>query len=300
MPGIVLPEGEDECDAYKRWRQRQDDEEAEAQRAAVDDDQREGGVTMTAKPEAKVPAVQAAVPAAAMNPAGLLALAVQQGADLDKLERLMALQERWEATEARKAFVAALAAFKAAPPELTKNKRVSFDTGRGKTAYEHATLDHVSAAIGAALTAHGLSHRWEVEQLEGGLIRVSCVLTHVLGHSERVSMQAGADQSGSKNNIQALGSTVTYLQRYTLLAATGMAVKGQDNDGAGGGGEAQLDEGVLADHLAAIDAASDTEGLKGAFSLAWKAAEVAGDKGAMRLLTQHKDARKRGLAGAAR
>ena len=36
--------------------------------------------------------------------------------------------------------------------------------------------------------------------------------------------------SGSKNSIQAVGSTVTYLQRYTLLAVTGLAAKGQDSD----------------------------------------------------------------------
>ena len=66
--------------------------------------------------------------------------------------------------------------------------------------------------------------------MDAGMIRVSCIITHVLGHSEQVSLQCGADQSGKKNNIQAVGSTVTYLERYTLLAATGIAVKDQDDD----------------------------------------------------------------------
>jgi hypothetical protein len=56
-----------------------------------------------------------------------------------------------------------------------------------------------------------------------------------------------------------------------------------------------MDEGAAADHLAAIDAAEDTESLKRAFSVAWKAAEAANDKGAMRLFTQHKDTRKKAL-----
>lgn len=161
------------------------------------------------------------------TPSALLAMAVQQGADLDKLEKLMQLQERWEANEARKAWVAAMNAFKANAPELLKNKTVSF----GDTSYKHATLDHVVKVITESLSKHGLSHRWAVEQLDGGSIRVTCVITHVLGHSESTSLQAGADQSGKKNNIQALGSTVTYLERYTLLAATGLAAKGMDNDG---------------------------------------------------------------------
>src|SRR3546814_6903695 len=102
-----------------------------------------------------------------------------------------------------------------------------------RTEYEYATLDAVSAIISASLSEHGLSHRWEVQQLDGGAIRVTCILTHEMGHSERASLQAGADQSGSKNNIQAIGSTVTSLERYTLLAITGLAAKGQDNDTAG-------------------------------------------------------------------
>lgn len=216
--------------------------------------------------------------------------------DVAKLESLLAVKERWEANEARKAFVVALAAFKANPPSLSKNKHVKFETAKGVTEYDHATLDHVSSTIGAALAQHGLSHRWDVEQLDGGAVRVTCVLTHVLGHSERVPMQSGRDESGGKNNIQALGSTVTYLQRYTLLAATGMAVKGPDDDGRGSEGAGkQLPDGVVADHLAAIDAAADEAELKKCFGSAYKLANDAGDNGALRLFTEHKDARKKAM-----
>jgi len=187
-------------------------------------------------PEAQIIAQQTRgtdiAPAAPITPMAMLQIAVEQGADIDKLSKLMDLQERWQANEARKAFVAALTAFKEEPPTITKNKHVAFGgQGRGGTAYDHATLDHVCDVIGKALSKHGLSHRWDVEQPDGGMIRVTCVLTHAMGHSESVSMQAGADQSGSKNNIQAVGSTSTYLQRYTLLAATGLAATGQDDDG---------------------------------------------------------------------
>lgn len=167
-------------------------------------------------------------PAPAITPMQMLQIAVEQNADLEKLAKLMDLQERWEANEARKAFVAALNAFKVEPPTIIKNKSASFG---GRTAYDYATLDQVAAVIGAALSAHGLSHRWEIEHLPENQIRVTCILTHERGHSERVSMQAGPDMSGSKNGIQASGSTVTYLERYTLLAATGLAAKGQDGDG---------------------------------------------------------------------
>lgn len=169
------------------------------------------------------------LPAEQITPMTMLQMAVSQGADLDKLDKLMQLQERWEANEARKAYVVAMNAFKANPPTIYKTKNVSFNT----TTYNHALLENAAELIGAEMTKHGLSFRWACEQLEGGIVRVTCILTHCQGHSERTALQAGLDQSGGKNNIQALGSTVSYLERYTLFAATGMAAKGMDDDGKG-------------------------------------------------------------------
>lgn len=148
--------------------------------------------------------------------------------DVEKLTKLLELQERWQATQARKEYVAAMSAFKADPPKIVKNKHVAF----GNTAYNHATLDEVCDKIGAALSKHGLSHRWSVEQADK--ITVTCTITHVAGHSESTTLTSGADTSGQKNAIQAIASAVTYLQRYTLLAATGLSTSEmQDDDGQG-------------------------------------------------------------------
>lgn len=147
--------------------------------------------------------------------------------DVGKLEQLLKLQEQWQATQARKEYVAAMAAFKTDPPKLVKNKHVRFQTSKGVTEYDHATHSEVTDKIVAALAKHGLSHRWNVEQSEGR-IRVTCTITHVGGHSESVSMISAADDSGGKNAIQALASATTYLQRYTLLAATGMSTSEMD------------------------------------------------------------------------
>jgi len=168
--------------------------------------------------------------AAPVTPMQMLQIAVEQGADLDKLTKLMDLQERWEANEARKAFVVALNEFKKNPPELVKDRRVSFPSKGGQTEYYHATLEQVSSVIGRALALNGLAHRWETEQPDGGMIRVRCILMHEKGHTESVSLSAGRDESGGKNNIQGVASTVTYLERYTLLAISGMATKDMDDD----------------------------------------------------------------------
>ena len=168
----------------------------------------------------------------AVTPMDLLDRAMQRGVDPEALGKLLELQQRWEADQARKAFVQAMAAFKAEPLTITKGKRVHYVSRRTNetTDYTHATLSQVCDAVVATLSKHGLSHRWETSQ-QDKVISVTCVITHELGHSERTTLSAAPDESGGKNSIQAVGSTVTYLQRYTLMAATGLAAKDMDDDG---------------------------------------------------------------------
>lgn len=164
-----------------------------------------------------------------ITPAELIQSAVQGGADLDKLEKLLSIQERWEKNEAVKAYHQAMSNFKANPPKIDKDRKVGFD-GRqgGKVSYSHASLGNVTDKINEALSQHGLSVSWRTHQ--NGKIVVTCRITHAKGHSEETSLSADADSSGSKNSIQAIGSTITYLERYTLLALTGLATFDQDDD----------------------------------------------------------------------
>lgn len=223
----------------------------------------------------------------AITPMDMLQMAVSQNADLDKLEKLMALQERWEANEARKAFTKALSEFKSQGVVIGKDKHVSFNTSKGKTEYNHATLGNVCDIIGKSLSEFGLSYRWSTEQ-EEGKIKVTCVLMHVLGHSESVSLQSGADDSGGKNSIQAIGSTVSYLQRYTLLAITGTATQEQDNDGASFGLKDVMEEGLLCDFISAIEAATVQGDVAKSYLKAIETASSLGDQGAMDRLNKAK------------
>ena len=176
-------------------------------------------------------APHAMVPAHDVNPyLAMIETMVSRGGDLSNLDRMLDLQIKWEANEARKAYVAAMAAFKAEPMEILKRKLVEFATRDGDvTSYRHATLADVTDVVVPAMGKHGLSHRWDVKQ-EGGQITVTCITTHALGHSESVAMTAAPDSSGKKNAIQQVASAVSYLQRYTLLAACGMATKDVDDD----------------------------------------------------------------------
>lgn len=217
-----------------------------------------------------------------VNPMSILQLAIEKGASIDQLERLMAMQERFEANAAKKAFNAAMAKFKENPPKISKNKHVKF----GQTEYDHATLDHVAEQITEALSKVGISHKWAVDQHEQ--IAVTCILTHQIGHSESTTLRAAPDSSGSKNGIQAIGSTVTYLQRYTLLAATGLAA-GLDDDGKAAD---RLPDEEFLGSMEAIENADTLQSLQKAFTVAYKQAQAAKDTKAMSEFIAAKDKRK--------
>lgn len=197
---------------------------------------------------------------AAATPADIVLYAMKNGGSIAEIREFMQLQREWEADQARKAFVADMAEFKKNPPEVVKDKQVGYKSKDGFVGYSHATLGNVTEAIVAGLARHGLSHRWIVDQT-GGQVTVSCVLTHKLGHTETTVMSGLPDDSGKKNGIQQVASTVTYLSRYTLLAATGIATKEQDDDGA----KAELDT-TLADKW--IKQAKDAAG-KDALADVW-------------------------------
>lgn len=189
----------------------------------------------------------------AMTPAEMLASAVQSGANIETLERLIALQERWEAANARKAFDAAISAAKAQIPTISKNRGVGFESRRTgtSTSYRFADFGEISRVVSPILAAHGLSYRFRTQQGDKQ-VRVTCIVSHEGGHSEETTLQAPEDHSGNKNPIQAIGSAVTFLQRYTLTAALGLATS-EDDDGKAAGGTGGDGGRINEEQLAAID-----------------------------------------------
>jgi len=164
-----------------------------------------------------------------LTPMELINIVVKSGSGLDQLGQLAQLHQDYERYEAEKAFNNSMAMFQADPPEIFKNKHVEF----GNTKYDHASLDHAVDEIRLKMKEHGLMFTWDIEDLNDGVQRCTCEIRHQLGHSKSTAMSAPPDQTGQKNTVQARASTITYLQRYTLLAATGCAPKHltPDNDG---------------------------------------------------------------------
>jgi hypothetical protein len=189
-----------------------------------------------------------------ITPMTLIQKAQEKDASIEQMQQLFDLQLRWEENEAKKAFHKAVSAFKSESITILKDKHVSFDTRTGKTEYDHATLGRITATVIPVLSKHGLSHRWSFDQPEGR-VEVTCILSHELGYSEECKLSAAKDDSGGKNPIQAVSSTVSYLERYTFLGVTGLAAIDQDNDGKGADPDPVdvINECQLADLDALID-----------------------------------------------
>lgn len=165
-----------------------------------------------------------------ITPIQMLKLLVDQGADPDKLQKMMEMKERWEANEARKAFSAAFAAFKNEAVIVVKGTEVKDGPLKGKF---HANLFDVVSAVTPYLSKHGLSISWKLTKDEKDWMEVTCTLRHIGGHSESSSMGGAPDTGPGRNAIQARGSSKTYLERYTATAILGLAAQDADKDGAG-------------------------------------------------------------------
>lgn len=161
----------------------------------------------------------------AMAPLRLLETALKRDADEQVLAQLIDLHERTREGEARRAFEAALAAAKAEIPVIIKTQQASL----GRTSYRHEDLAEIARTIGPILARHGLAYRFR-SLTSGSEVTITCIVSHRDGYREENSLSAGADTSGEKNPIQAIGSTLTYLQRMSLKAALGLAAA-HDDDG---------------------------------------------------------------------
>src|SRR3990167_9734356 len=174
-----------------------------------------------------LPMVTTPVPS---NPMELLSRALDKGVDADQLKAFMDLKKEWEENEARKAFFEAVAKFKANPPKIIK------DMTNSQYGSKYPSKGNLVNTVNAALSQHGLTANWSFNQGDT-TIAVTCKLSHAFGHSESVMLSGPPDTSGSKNPLQQIKSTVTYLEIATFEAVTGVAAS---NDGDDDGGSAEV------------------------------------------------------------
>ena len=173
------------------------------------------------------------------SPAGMMLAALSQGASLEQVEKMMDLQERWEKREAEKAFRDAFAAFRGENIIIPKTKYV--DRGRGGS-FHQAEYDQVCGRISPALSRHGFSFRhdqkfgskkWVTDGVESDIawVFVTCYLEHKAGHAETLTLEGPPGDLTVNTPTQNMQVTASYLKRQSLLAITGTATGGEDDEG---------------------------------------------------------------------
>jgi len=151
---------------------------------------------------------------------------LSSGGDLTNLERMMELQEKYDALQAKKAFVLAMAEFKKEPIKIAKDK---------KNKQYGSKYSSIGATVNPCLSRMGecgLSHKWEFVQDDPKTMTGTCTVIHKDGHSDSVSMVAPVDTSGNKNPIQQIKSTRTYIKIETFTSLMGLtSSEDLDDDG---------------------------------------------------------------------
>lgn len=154
--------------------------------------------------------------------------AIAAKAPVETLERLFKLHKEVQAEQAKSAFTQALADFQGECPKIEKNKKVLNKDGRS-VRYQYASLDSIGNQIKETLKKHNLSYSWDVEKKDNNML-VTVTVTHVLGHSEKSSIEIPIAVDGYMTEPQKYASAQTYAKRYTLINALGITTADEDTD----------------------------------------------------------------------
>jgi hypothetical protein len=148
------------------------------------------------------------------------------------MEKLLAVQERHEANEARKAYAAAIVSVKSRLPSV-----IGYDAQNKFVGYKYATLAALVDAVTGILSEHGLSVSWDTSTPKEGAVTVVCRLTHAAGHVETSSpvtspLENTTTAAGKekKTPVQAIASVSTTLRRVTLMNILGISSGEETSD----------------------------------------------------------------------
>jgi len=186
------------------------------------------------------------------TPGELLRIAVESNADVDKLERLMALQERWEATQARKAY------YKAMRDTQEEIQPVVRDANNQQTRSNYTRLETMHKAISPIYTKHGFSvSHDEADSPHEGMTRYVALCRHIDGHSETTHIDLPLDDVGmqgkpNKTKVHAKASSSSYARRILEARIFNVVFGGDDDDG-NAAGAAVIDDKQMSTLLDWID-----------------------------------------------
>lgn len=223
-----------------------------------------------------------------ITPMDLMQLAIDKEGSIDVIERLATLQMQFRDREDRIAFRDAMTLFKDNMPKIVKDRIVK--NKAGDEMYRVTALEDVADPVMKALVKLGITYRYKTADLPDGRIRVTCILglRGTAYEEEGSTLAAPPDVEGGKSPLKAVGSTTSYLEKYTLMASVGMHVYGTDPDATPAEGITQGEGGEYVDAIRSADNAVDVMKVWGAaIAAAHKFTPI--DYKAMTIFTEARD-----------
>ena len=148
--------------------------------------------------------------------------AADPACDLDKMERLLSMKERIDKEENSRQFNADMASMQIEMPSVAER-------GTGHN-IKYATFEDINDVAKPIMSKYGFAVSFKVVETDRG-VRVTGLLLHRSGHREETEMTFPSDTSGSKNAVQALGSSISYAKRYIMSAMLNITTRGEDDNG---------------------------------------------------------------------
>lgn len=173
------------------------------------------------QPESETAAILSIVARAASDPS----------VDIDKLERLMQMQERALARQSEQAFNDAMNRAQSHMGRIATNKK---NNQTGSRYADYAALDRELRPL---YTQEGFSLSFGTAPgAPEGEARIVCHVSHCGGHTRTYQVDMPVDGKGAKGNdvmtkTHAMGAGMSYGMRYLLKMIFNVAIGEDDNDG---------------------------------------------------------------------
>ena len=134
---------------------------------------------------------------------------------------------------------------------------------------KYADLSSCIDAVVGALNANGIGLMQRTFECKDGVM-VETIFVHESGEV----MECGLlHVPASKHDAMGFGSALSYARRYSLLTASGLAPSDDDDGVAASRPTPKIDAGMMADHIAAIDASANKEELQVSYKAAYEACQ---------------------------
>lgn len=171
-------------------------------------------------------------------------IAKNKEVDVEKMREVKELGMSLLNDQRRAAFDDALAQMQDELPVITARGRLEIRAkdasgGRGGALLQstpYAKWEDINEVIKPVLKKFGFVLRFKTGLTEDGRVLVTGILAGH-GHREESMFSLPHDSTGSKNAVQAIGSSTSYGKRYAAGALLNITSRGEDDDGKKGGGK---------------------------------------------------------------